>query len=288
MNAYNFWMQFIWMAEGDQPYGVGTGSDAVGSYSNVATMLANCTLSFYNVTVDYRNGSYSLLHEELSNVGLSDGLALPARLGHLNSNLISNIEGRVFTDNSMESVMAFLRQDFARLALGSAAVIANETTDTLLQGTLNNMIVGRYPLWPILIFVGLMYTHASLALILFLVTALPMRTRSLAVTTRRGDSSNRISVLQLTQMRLHGPLPLVSTLFPSSHAEADQATLSIKTDELDMFDEKSNEGRLVAGLHSEGHFGQTQFGVHMVPFSDFDDSVIESKLRSATGYRYVY
>lgn len=276
VNAYNFWMQFLWISEGDQPFGISsTSSDAVGSYSRIATMIVNCTLQFYNVTVDYRNGSYSLVHEELSNVGLSDGLAMPSRLGHFSSNLISNIEGRVFTDTSTDSLMAFLQQDLARLSLGSAAVITNISADTLMQGTSNNVIVGRYPLWPVIIFVILIYMHAALGLILFFVTAIPAQRDVHVLTT--ADERVCVSVLELTQM---------STLFPPYHAEASQiATLSVSTDELDMFDEKPDNERVVAGVYSGGN-SPPRFGVHRNALSYFSNSVLESKLRVDSGNGY--
>lgn len=262
MNAYNFWMQFLWVAEGDQSFGVGSGSDAVGSYSTVATMLTNCTLQFYNVTVDYNNGSYYLVDEELSNVGLSDGLALPSRLGQFTANLISNIEGRVFTDNSTDSVMAFLEQDFARLALGSAAIITNVSTDTIAQGTLKNMAVGRYPFWPVVIFVALMYLHAILALSIFLLINMPIPAEYLTYTTDDGQADKvEVSIVELAQMRLRGPIPLVSALFPSYRTNANQTALSLATDELDMFDEEFNPERLVISLDYEGGV-LPRFGVY--------------------------
>ncbi|KAK7689501.1 hypothetical protein QCA50_007293 [Cerrena zonata] len=259
VNAYNLWMQFAWEAEGDQDYGLSQNvSDAIGSYSNVATMLSNCTLYFYNVTVDYNNGSYLLVDEELSNVGLSDGLGAPARLGHFASHLISNIEGRAFTDTSTGDLMTYLQQDLSRLALGSAAVITNISTDTLFQSSLGSVIVGRYPFWPIVIFLALLYLLAALALVLFLVMMISNRAESVVF---RGDSRDgggrQMSILELTQMRLRSPLCLVAALFPPQRNETDRGALSIETDELNLFDEKSNDERIQVGLHSKG----SEFGV---------------------------
>lgn len=281
VNAYNFWMQFLWTSEGDQAFGVGSGNSAVGSYLNYATMLVNCTLQFYNVTVDYRNESYSLVKKELSNVGLSDGLALPSRLGHFTSNLLSNVEGRAFTDNSSDAVMAFIEQDFARLALGSAAVITNVSRDTLFQGSTKDIIVGRYPLWPVTIFVLLMYTHASLALVLFLITTMPIRREAIALTKDDRSTGQPVSILELAQMRLRGPLPLVFSSFPPQHTDADEVALSIETDELDMFDERPSDQRVVAGLHTESG-PPPRFGVYRSPLY-LDHSTVESKLRAASG-----
>ncbi|CAL1710735.1 unnamed protein product [Somion occarium] len=108
VNAYSLWMPFLWEAAGDTEFGhPPEGNDAIDNYSNLATMVTNCTLYFYNVTLDYSNGSYVRVDEELTNVGLSDGLAASARLGHYASHLISNVQGHAFTDNSTDKVMAY-------------------------------------------------------------------------------------------------------------------------------------------------------------------------------------
>lgn len=203
-------MQFLWVAEGDQDYGLGQ-----VSYSNAATMLTNYTLHSHNVTLEYSNGSYFLVDEKLSNTGLSDGLAAPSHLGHFASHLISNIEGRVFTDNSTENLMTYLQQDLSKLALGFTAVITNILTNTLSQSFLGSMIIGRYPFWPIVIFLILLYLLATLAILVFLLAALSIQTEAVTVC---GDTPNgerrRSSILKLTQMHLRNPLCLVAALFP--------------------------------------------------------------------------
>ncbi|KAK7689467.1 hypothetical protein QCA50_007259 [Cerrena zonata] len=282
INAYNMWMQFVWEAEGDQGYGVGAGetSGAVTSYLNVATMLTNCTLRFYNVTIDHSNGSYSLHNEVLSNVGLSDGLAGPSRLGHFASYLVSNIEGRVFTDNSTEELMAFLQQDLARLALGSAAVITNVTSDTLMQSISGSKIVGRYPLWPIFVFLVLVYLYTALALVLFFLTSLTMQTESLVLAQdtdvpgmHDGKGQDRkVSLLELTQMRLRGPLPLVASLFPPHRPVVNREALSIETNVLDMFCEKANHEPVQVGLYSDNVDASLRFRIRRSSFTGMDSS----------------
>lgn len=256
VNSYNLWMQFLWEADGDTELGIGAGkvSGAVTNFQNFATMLTNCTLNFYNVTVDYNNGKYFLVDEELSNVGLSDGLAAPTRIGHLASALISNIEGRAFGDNSTDSLMAFLEQDLSRLAIGSAAYITNVTSDTIMQSTLGTTVAGRYPFWPVFIFIILLYMHACLALFLFLQTALTMQTESLSLSPTEGyggGNYRQVSMLELAQLRLRGPLPLIASLFPPQHPDVSAAALSIETSDLDMFRERPDDGRVRAGLYSD-------------------------------------
>ena len=284
LNSYNLWMQFLWEAEGDQDYGLGDGqnSGAVTSFSNFASMLTNCTLQFYNVTVDYFNGSYSLHDATLSNVGLSDGLAAPTRLGHFASYLISNTEGHVFTDNSTDQLMAFLQQDLARLALGSAAVITDVTKDTLEQSVLGSTIVGRYPFWPIFVFLLLLYIYAAMALFLFFLTTLTMSTESLILSgvgnKHNSQEDTKVSTLELTQMRLQGPLPLVAALFPPYHPDVSQTALSIETNQLDLFCEKPNDERIRAGIHSRDSDSSLRFRVHRNSFTNCSEISIEEKI----------
>lgn len=266
VNSYNLWMQFLWQSEGDTEFGTGAGaiSGAVTKFQNYATMLTNCTLEFYNVTIDYNNGKYLLVDKELSNTGLSDGLAGPTRLGHFASYLISNIEGHAFTDNSTDELMAFLEQDLARLSLGSAAFITNINSDTLMQSVLGSTIVGRYPFWPVFIFLALLYMHATLALVLFLQTAVTMQTECLSLSEGDGPTDSdkkQVSMLELAQMRLRGPLPLVAALFPPSRPDVSQAALSIETTELDLFCEKPTDERVRAGLQSDEANSSLRFRV---------------------------
>lgn len=257
-NAYSLWLQFLWESEGDIGFGEGPeGNDAVNSYSNMATMLTNCTLSFYNVTLDYSNGNYSRVEEELTNTGLSDGLAGPTRLGHYATHLLSNVQGHAFSDNSTREVMAYLEQDLARLALASAAWITNLTTPTTMQATLSNAIVGRYPFWPVAIFIALLYSHAALALFVFLATALFTRTELVRVRGERGA----VSALELVQVRLTDPLAAVAARFPQQRPALSIAALSARTTAIDIFGERPGEERLRVGVHSDPVERSEVFGV---------------------------
>jgi hypothetical protein len=259
VNAYSLWMQFLWTSEGDDPYGSSPpGSDAVYGWGEKATMLTNCTVSFYNVTLDYRNGSYKLVDEQLSNVGLSDGLAAPTRLGHYASHLLTDVQGLSFLSNNTDEVMAYLNQDLARLAIGSAAAVMNVAADTLSASTLGTVIVGRYPFWPVVIILGLLYTHALLALGIFFMTALFTHTDMVCVA---GDPK-RVSALELAQLRLTDPLTVVAALFPQGNSTAARGVLSVRADTLDMFDEHPRqEGRIRAGIYSSTDGGDGTFRI---------------------------
>lgn len=253
INSYSTWMQFVWVNEADAVLDSTQASDALLTPNEgiTATMLTNCSLSFYNVTLDYYNGSYAVHTEILSNTGLSDGLAGPTRLGHFSERLITDIEGRVFSDNDSASVMALLSQDFARLALGSAAIITNVTVPTVsTQNQIIQLILGRYPVWPVIIFLALLYAYSALALTILLVTTILARDTMIETPSigRDDDEINHVSALELTQLRLTSPLPLVATLFSRSLPQAQRSTLSMRTDALDAFGEGPNDERLIIGF----------------------------------------
>jgi hypothetical protein len=242
-------MQMFWRSAGDVPFNFGPqlpGNDAVTYYSNEATMLTNFTLSFYNVTLDYSNGRYTLINQVLSNAGLADGLAGPTRLGHYNSHIIPNIQGHAFNDNSTDTVMAFLQQDLARLALGSAATITNLTGLTLSQSTESNRIAGRYPFWPTVILLALLFLHAVMTLAIFAWIVLFSSADHVHVVA--SDTDRAVSVLELGQLRLVSPLVLIAALFQPLRPKASRAELSVKTSVLDVFEEHSDEERLRMGL----------------------------------------
>lgn len=253
INLYSIWLEFIWVIDGDDiAFTSAKASDAItyGGDGTMAVMLTNCSLSFYNVTLAYYNGSYAVVDETLSNTGLSDGLAGPTRLGHYSSRLIANVEGHAFNDSSSSSVMAFLSQDLARLALGSAAVITNETAPTTSpQYQIGDRILGRYPVWPIIIFLALLYSYSAMALIILIQATIFSRATMIRVPSRRDDEETGwVSALDLTQLRLTSPLSLAATLFASDRSEIQGAELSMRASSLDMFDERPDEERLIVGI----------------------------------------
>ncbi|KAI0273802.1 hypothetical protein BC834DRAFT_966272 [Gloeopeniophorella convolvens] len=263
LNSYTLWLQLVWASDGAAPFTSPNNTDIVSVFSNKAAMLANCSLSFYNVTLDYSNGTYALVDEELLDVALSDGLAVPTRLGHYLSHLIANVEGLAFTSASPDEVTAFLTQDLGRLALGSAANITNLRKNTLSLSTVQTASLGRYPFWPVVILLALLYTHALLALIIFLITFLFSRSVRIRVPPPGGSGATVVaSTLELVQLRLTSPVALVAALFPPAVGPAARASLAAQTDVISMFDDRPGVERLRVGIGSEdAGQGCAQFGV---------------------------
>ncbi|TFY71704.1 hypothetical protein EVG20_g1308 [Dentipellis fragilis] len=135
VNNYSLWMQLAWELTGSESFnGASTTINDTAPESDIAYtttgprahILAHCSLAFYNVTIRYENGNYSRVAEELSNTGLSDGLAGPTRMALYASRLLDDVQGVAFSGAHTDRVMAYLNQDLARLALGSAAYLTDQ------------------------------------------------------------------------------------------------------------------------------------------------------------------
>ncbi len=228
-------------------------SDAVANAQNWAYMLANCTLSFYNVTLNSSRGSFFLRDEVLTDPGISDGFAGPTQLGHFTHQLIANTQGALLTLNSTDRAMAALSQELSRLAIGTAGAIMDLRLNTTEQELLGENLVGWYPIAPVITLLALLYSYAVLALIIF--ARIALFTRSHLIEVPGGEP---VSSLELAAMRLTNPLTLVAALFVPPVGTED-AKKSVVTDSVKMFpeDEKAVNTRLRVGLRGDG----SAFGV---------------------------
>jgi hypothetical protein len=252
----NLWIQFIWQASGDTPLlKTSPSNDAITSISNLAIMLANCTVNYYNATLYYENGTYSLHESVLTDPGVSDGLAGPLRLGYSNAQLLANVQGIALTANTTDEVIGFLNQDLGRIAIGSAAWITNLTLPTRNNTQLETHLLGRYRFAPAMLLIALLYAHAALALVIFFLTIFT-RTDSVRVP----GQATSVSLLELVQLRLTSPLPMIADHFPTVHTDIDMAELSASTSALDLFGEREGEARLRVGL-TQGTEAECVFGV---------------------------
>ncbi|KAI0083784.1 hypothetical protein BDY19DRAFT_975585 [Irpex rosettiformis] len=251
-NSYNLWMEFVWMDDSDQPFGRSPpGNDAVWNTESWGYMLVNCSLSFYNVTLSSSKGEYFLEQEMLTDPGISDGFAAPTRLAHFSSQLIANVQGPALTLNTTDRAMAALSQDLARLAIGSAGALANLRVDTIKQESINEILVGWYPIAPIIVFLVLLYGYATLALGIFIRILFFTRSSTIHIP----NSSKSVSAMELAAMRLTNPLTLVAALFlPEFQADP---LMSVETNVLKSFkDNWDPESRLRVGLQvDEDAFG---------------------------------
>jgi hypothetical protein len=184
------------------------------------TLLANCTLGFYNVTVTYDRGQYTLIDSVLTDTWLSDGFAGPTFFGHYTMPLISNIEGIALKSGSLESTIALLRQEMARMALGSAASVAGSTVGTIDQRRTEQRLLGRYPKIPALSLIGILYLYALVAIV-FYVSAVFVDTRASYVAECDEEA---ISVIEVAQIRLTQPDTVVAALLTPPKDGRDSVT----------------------------------------------------------------
>jgi len=270
VNPLRVMVQVVWEQIGDRGWDPTINNTAITIiYSDpfsYKTLLADCSLGFYNVTMKYDNGSYSLLgNPVLSNTGLSDGLAGPTRLAHYASRLVDNLEGLALTTNSSDETMALLNQELGRLSLASAAALTNLRENATDTQRLDTQLLGRYPAAPVYLLITLLYLYALLALLIFLNVSLT--TKSTTVTlTGPDEPGKRIATVELAQLPLAQPLALVAELFPS-HDPAQRTRLSMARSALERFEESEMEGphaaveRIKIGVYASGIDGAAVFGI---------------------------
>ena len=117
---------------------------------------------------------------------------------------------------------------------------------------LGNRIVGRYPLRPFILELALLYLHAALVLAILVITALFVKYRHIQVTSASSeegdaDSVNSVSALELARMRLTRPLTVDEAPFMHGSTGDNNVELSMRTTEIDIFDEKPVGKRLRIG-----------------------------------------
>ncbi|TFY81826.1 hypothetical protein EWM64_g2187 [Hericium alpestre] len=262
-NRYSLWMQMLWevtpkrvsdpslSAPQDQGTYIGNG------YYN--TLLTDCTFNFYNVTLSYRNGNYTIVDETLSNPGLADGLAAPTRTGVINQQLMVDIQGMVLAEGSRpQDMQAYLEQDLARLAIGAATVVTYTQPLTTDNAVVSTRLAGRYPFWPCVLFIALLLVNGVFPLALGIAATLT-RTERIAVSMKEGSGRSSVAVLELTKVRLTELTAVAAKLFHAPEGEA-RVDLDMKESVADMFDETPDEERVLVGLHERAD-GQVSFGL---------------------------
>ncbi|KAG8680648.1 hypothetical protein FRC09_018078, partial [Ceratobasidium sp. 395] len=133
-------------------------------------IFAMCDLTFFNVTVSYdgrapSQKSWSLIREGTtqSDEVFATTLSAPFAWQLITENLTANIKSRAMLAQSTDEVMAALNQELARLALGyvaSAFAFIPATRVEVFKPT----VLGRYPVAPLLTFVGLLFLYGLVAL----------------------------------------------------------------------------------------------------------------------------
>lgn len=268
ISPYSIWLQMVWDGSSQYIYREISGGNntALTPETTGATLLANCSLSIYNVTLGYRNGSYSVLHEEPTNPGQADAMFVPTRFGFFSSNLVSSIEGIAFQANTTADVMTILSQNLARFTMAAAAPVVSPQKPTLSQSLLVSRILGRYPFWPILVTLLLLFLYAAFALVVCVATAF-------AKADVLHVSGKPVLSLDLAVLRLTNHVAVAAELFPEGNRDI-MVGLSMQTDAMKMHDEEGEKDvRVQIGLHRYQGSGASLFGLYYKDAVDTDREI---------------
>ncbi|KAG9124734.1 hypothetical protein FRC07_010445 [Ceratobasidium sp. 392] len=248
MNPVQSLIQVRWLSEINGPVEV-PNSVAYGGSTPLIDIYAKCNLTFYNLTVAYdgraSNGKYwSVVPglKQLSTEAFASTLAGPFSWQLIMDTLTANIKSRAMLSSTDEQVTAALNQEISRLALGFASdsLIFTDASDVqIYQPT----ILGKYPIVPVLAFAALLFIYGLIALAVFIMS-FGLRTDVISIppllrdNVSGHDSNREVPALEVAQLRLLSPLPLVAQTFeqpphPSSRpGYRDADARSVTTEEM--------------------------------------------------------
>ncbi|KAG8735948.1 hypothetical protein FRC10_009965 [Ceratobasidium sp. 414] len=237
------------------------------------TVYATCSIEVLNATITYDGTAgdklWTLVPEEtvLSENRFATALIAPYSWQLVTDRLATNIQARAMISKTVEEVMSLLNQELARLALGfvSGSFLFVPATDVQI---VTPTILGRYPLAPLLSFVALLMIYGLIALVIFVMT-MNATSGSIHIPAKLRDKlkDKTIPELELAQMRLTTPLPVVAQLFAEykfvTPGASDPDARSAKASAVDLFSEydagRTIEARLRIGL--EGGSERPRYGV---------------------------
>ncbi|QRV97167.1 hypothetical protein RhiJN_25186 [Ceratobasidium sp. AG-Ba] len=237
------------------------------------SIYASCSIEVLNVTLRYDGARsdqfWSLVPEEtiLSEPAFATALISPYSWQLVNDWLATNVRSRALFADTDEKALAALNQELGRLALGyvSGAFILVPGMDVEI---IIPSILGRYPLAPIFVFVGLLLVYGFIALAVFIIcfgaTAPQIH---VPAELRTGSQSKEVSELELARTRLLSPLPIIAQHFSEyafvSPGPDEPDSLSVRTSAVEMFSEyrsgRKRKGRVWLGL--EANSERPRYGV---------------------------
>ncbi|KAG8684709.1 hypothetical protein FRC09_015218, partial [Ceratobasidium sp. 395] len=257
-------LQLRWSSQINGPVDL-PNSAAYGGLTPLIDIYAKCNLTFYNLTVAYDGRAsdgkfWSVVpgSKQLSTEAFASTLAGPFSWQLIMDTLTANIKSRATLSNTNEQVMAALNQELSRLALGfvSDSFIFTDASDVQI---FRPTILGQYPLFPLLSFVALLFIYGLIALVVF-ITSFGLKTDTILVPPSLRDNASRnngeVPVLEVAQLRLLSPLPLVAQVFSEPPHASTQPNprradaKSVAIDEMELFDERKY-GRLRLGLEDD-------------------------------------
>lgn len=221
---YVLWLQFWLYDDGS----ILPSEDIFAFGGSYGMILATCNVSYYNVTIEYRNGVYNTIDEVPTARFLSDGFSGALRAGTYNDILLDDLKPIFSTVNATgEERMALLTQEMTMMAAASAGIIANVTAPTLRQYI--DRTLGRYPIYPVISLITLLYINSAFALVICILTA-----TSYASKTKVPGTTGNMSVLELARLHLTSPLSLIADLCRLLDADGDRASIETMNGDISM------------------------------------------------------
>ena len=96
--------------------------------------MVNCNFTYYNFTVQYQDGGFSIIDEVIVDRFLSDGFSGPMRATAPSKAFMEELESTFLTSGMTDGERMELLSDYlTQLALASASIFANTTGPALSQ-----------------------------------------------------------------------------------------------------------------------------------------------------------
>ncbi|KAJ7481211.1 hypothetical protein B0H11DRAFT_1236582 [Mycena galericulata] len=155
-----------------------------------------CNMTFYNLTLQYRSGKYSLAGEPVLADPAFAAVMQSGLLSQLgNFQLVSSLQATRLAAQNQSSSLAAMNQELSRLSL---ALFAG-TLQTAASTTQQSALFGRYPLAPVIVYLFFLYSYAFTAGGIYIWAA---RLRSPLF---RAPGRKTTSAMQLAQLQPDGP-----------------------------------------------------------------------------------
>lgn len=236
---YVLWLQLWFYYDGP----ISPSEDILAFGGSYGMILAMCNVSYYNVTIEYRNGIYTTIDKVPTARFLSDGFSGALRVGLFDEVLLDDLKFIFSMVNATgEERMALLTQEMTMMAAASAGIIANVTAPPLRQYI--DRTLGRYPIYPVISLITLLYINSAFALAICILTATSRASR-----TKVSGTTGNISVLELARLHLTSPLSLIADL--CRLLDTDEERAPTETMNGDIFDDKLDKRRIRVGLQDD-------------------------------------
>ncbi|KAJ7047207.1 hypothetical protein C8F04DRAFT_1248231 [Mycena alexandri] len=206
-NPQTVLVQLQWSANGSM---VSQNPSAVETNNSNILAWASCDLTFYNLTLQHKDGLYGIAGEPiLANPDFSNIMqrGLLSQLGNIR--LLSDLQTTMLAEQNISSAVGAMNQELGRVAL--ALFTGTLQPAPLLQSNPQQQpaLLGRYPLVPVILYLFILYAYSLTAAIIYIWAA---RLRSQLF---RNPGHKTTCAVQLGQQRLTDPLTLVAALYPS-------------------------------------------------------------------------